>query len=87
MRRTLIQFDEDTYGKLRHRAFQEKRSMSSVARDLIARGLAPRKRKKTTRIEQFRSVGAGKSQQGRLAPVSERHDDALGALYVNARKK
>jgi plasmid stability protein len=88
MKRTLIQFDEDTYHKLRHRAFEEKRSISSLARELIAKGLQPSKPKKRTRIEQFSSVASGKSKQGRLAPVSVRHDEALAEIYyAKAHKK
>jgi len=46
VKRTLIQLDEDTYNKLRNRAFKQKRSMSSVAREVIATGLENGKRKK-----------------------------------------
>ena len=88
MKRTLIQFDEDTYQKLRNRAFEQEKSISSVVRELVAKGLAPGKRKKFTRVEQFLSVGAGRSKQGRLSPVSERHDKALAEiLYADAHKK
>jgi hypothetical protein len=88
MKRTLIQFDEDTYNKLRHRAFEQKRSISSVARELVAKGLQTSKRKKRTRIEQFSFIGSGSSKQGRLAPVSERHDEALAEIYwAEAHKK
>jgi predicted CopG family antitoxin len=88
MKRTLIQFDEDTYDKLRHRAFDEKRSISSVARELIAKSLEPRRAKKRVRIEQFSSIGAGRSKQGKLSPVSERHDEALAEIYyAEAHKK
>ena len=87
MKRTLIQFDEWTYDKLRQRAFDQKRSMSSVARELIAKGLEPSSRKKYTRIEDFKSVGAGRSRQGRLAPVSVRHDEALAEIYGDFLKK
>ena len=88
MKRTLIQLDEDTYSKLRHRAFEQKRSISSVARELIAAGLEPRKRKKWTRVSDFSFIGAGSSKQGGLAPVSVRHDEALGEIpYAGNRKK
>ena len=88
MKRTLIQFDEDTYQKLRNRAFERQKSISSIVRELVAKGLAPGKRKKFTRVEQFLSVGAGRSKQGRLSPVSERHDEALAEiLYADAHKK
>ena len=88
MKRTLIQLDEDTYNKLRHRAFEQKRSISSVVRELIATGLQPAKPRKHIRIKQFSSLGAGKSKQARLAPVSERHDEALAEIYyAEAHKK
>ena len=88
MKRTLIQFDEDTYQKLRNRAFEQEKSISSVVRELVAKGLAPGKRKKFTRVEQFLSVGAGRSKQGRLSPVSERHDEALAkVLCADVHKK
>ena len=81
MKRTLIQFDEDTYNKLRHRAFEQRRSISSVARELIAKGLEPGKHKKRRRVEQFSFIGAGRSRQGKLSPVSEHHDEALAEIY------
>jgi Ribbon-helix-helix protein, copG family. len=77
MKRTLIQFDEETYEQLRRTAFEQGRSISSVTREMVAKGLGLRKRQKLTHIKQLRSVGAGKSNQGRLSPVSERHDEAL----------
>ena len=87
MKRTLIQFDEDTYHKLRHRAFEQGRSISSVARELVAKGLGSGKRKKLTRVDQFSFVGAGRSKQGRLSPVSERHDEALIEIWTADLKK
>ena len=82
MKRTLIQFDEETYRKLRQRAFRQERSVSSLVRELVATGLeggAARPRPK--RISQFASVRAGRSKQGRLSPVSEKHDQALAAAF------
>lgn len=87
MRRTLIQLDEDTYAKLRHRAFEHKRSISSVARELISTGLEPRK-KKLIRVKDFSFIAAGSSKQGELSPVSARHDEALSEIvYARIRKK
>jgi plasmid stability protein len=80
MKRLLIQLEEETFRRLRERAFRQERSIASLVRELVARGLAeeaPSKRR--TRASQFSSVGAGRSKQGLLAPVSERHDDALAA--------
>ena len=81
MKRTLIQFDADTYERLRRRAFEQGRSISSVRRELVAKGLNSGKRKMITRVDQFSFVGVGRSKQGRLAPVSERHDEALAEAY------
>jgi hypothetical protein len=78
MKRMLVQLEEDTYRKLRERAFREQRSISSVLRELVANGLeSAAGRKRAKRIGQFVSVRAGRSKQGRSAPVSEKHDAAL----------
>ena len=80
MKRALVQFDEDTYRKLRQRAFRQECSISSLVRDMVAAGLAgDAAREKPTRVGQFSSVRAGRSKQGRLSPVSEKHDAALAA--------
>lgn len=82
MRRALIQFDEGTYRKLRQQAFQQERSISSLVREMVLKTLtgdATRERPK--RVGQFLSVGAGRSRQGRLSPISERHDEALAAAF------
>lgn len=82
MKRTLIQFDEQTYQKLRQRAFRQERSMSSLVRDLVARGLeTDTAQPRPTRVDQFSSVRSGRSKQDPLAPVSERHDEALARSF------
>jgi hypothetical protein len=81
MRRTLVQFDEETYRALRQRAFREERSLSSLVRDLVAKGLTSDRRGPPTHIRQLASVRAGRSKHGRLSPVSERHDEALAAAF------
>jgi hypothetical protein len=83
MRRTIIQFDEETYGRLRERAFRQERSISSLVREMVAEGLGTRgRRKRPTRVGQFSSVRAGRSTQDRrLSPVSEKHDDALADAF------
>ena len=80
MKRTLVQFDEETYEELRRRAYEEGRSISSITRELVAKGLGSGKKKKSTRVDQFSFVGAGRSRQGQLAPVSEQHDAALADI-------
>jgi plasmid stability protein len=86
MKRALIQFDEDIYQKLRHRAFANNKSISSVVRELVTNGLDAGEKKKFTRVTQFRSVRAGRSNQGRLAPVSEHHDEALADAILKLKK-
>ena len=82
MRRTLIQLDEATYGKLRHKAFQQERSISSVVRELVEAGLKGEvRRAKPKRASQFLSVASGRSKPGHRSPVSERHDEALAAAF------
>jgi len=80
MRRAIVQFDEETYRKLRQRAFRQERSIAAVVREMVARGLEGNAaRRRPTRVNQFSSVRAGRTRQGRLAPVSENHDAALAA--------
>jgi hypothetical protein len=75
MKRTQIQLDEATYELLRQKAFERGVSMSALLREVLGEQLgssrAPR------RLEEFRFIGSGRSKQGHLAPVSERHDEAL----------
>lgn len=77
MRRTQIQLDERTYGALRRVARERGQSMSEVAREVIARGLPKPVRKRRLTLKDFTSIGAGASDDGPLAPVSVRHDEAL----------
>ncbi len=82
MKRALIQFDEDTYRRLRQRAFRQERSISAVVRDMVGKGLeVDAVRERLTRVSQFSSVAAGRSKQGRLSPVSQKHDEALAAAF------
>lgn len=82
MRRALVQFDEGTYRKLRQAAFQQERSISSLVREMVVEALQGGvKRLKPTRVSEFLSVGAGRSKQGRLSPISERHDKALATAF------
>jgi plasmid stability protein len=82
MKRMLVQFDEQTYQKLRQRAFREERSISSLVREMVAKGLeGDAVRERPTRLSHLRSVRAGRSKQGRLSPVSEKHDEALAAAF------
>jgi plasmid stability protein len=82
MRRTLIQLDEDTHHRLRQRAFKERRSIAAVVRELVTAGLdSEAARRRPTRLQDMESIRAGRSKPGRLAPVSERHDEALADAF------
>jgi plasmid stability protein len=82
MRRTLVQFDDETYRRLRQRAFREERSMAAVVRELVAAGLnggaTPARQGP---VRQLASVRSGRSTQGGGAPVSEKHDAALATAF------
>jgi hypothetical protein len=82
MKRTLVQFDEETYRKLRHEAFRQERSISSLVREMVAKGLeGDVVRERPTHVRELLSVRAGRSKQGRLSPISEKHDEALAAAF------
>ena len=77
MRRTQIQLDEETHAALRRLAYEQGSSMASIIRDTLNRSLGTRRRKRPKSLKDFPFVGAGRSAQAGLAPVSERHDEAL----------
>ncbi len=82
MKRMLVQFDEETYQKLRQRAFRQERSISSLVREIVGKTLEGNAgRERPRRVSQFLSVRAGRSKQGRLSPLSEKHDEALAAAF------
>jgi hypothetical protein len=74
MKRAQIQLEEETFEILRQRAFQEKKSISGVIRELIHKEMTLPAQQKSLSKKDFRFIGAGKSLQGSLKPVSERHD-------------
>lgn len=78
MKRTQVQLDEETYRKLREGAHAQRTSMAALVRRALRAYLGPRPRKR--RLEDFTFVESGRSAQGNLAPVSERHDEALAQL-------
>lgn len=82
MKRTQIQLDDGTYQRLRQRAYQQGCSMSAVVRDVLAEAFGTAKTIRRRAIRDFTFVGSGTTRQGRLSPVSERHDDALADLLA-----
>jgi len=80
MKRAQIQLEEDVYDQLRRRAFQQKKSISRLVRDIIKKEIAPTPNRATS-INNFRFIAAGRSDQASLKPVSERHDEALAEAF------
>jgi hypothetical protein len=78
MKRAQIQLEEETFEILRQRAFEEKKSIAGIIREVIQKEMTLPSRKKPLSVKEFQFIGAGKSPQpqGSLAPVSERHDQA-----------
>lgn len=75
MRRTQLQLDDDIYDLLRQEAFNEGISISELVRRIIRRHMEAGDR--VAQAQSLSFVGMGESDQGDLAPVSERHDEAL----------
>ncbi len=77
MKRTQIQLDEEVYEMLRNRAFKEKKSIAGVIREIVKGDISVSNHHFSSSVNDFAFIGAGRSKQGRLRPVSERHDEAL----------
>jgi len=80
MKRTQISLDDDTYARLRRRAYEEGRSMSAIVRETLARAFGDPDDLRPRTIRDFAFVGIGRTKPERGA-VSERHDDALADAY------
>ncbi len=81
MKRTQIQLDDETYAAVKRLAYESGRSFSSVVRERLARSFGGH-RKRRTSARQFPFVGAGRSDQRDLSPVSERHDEAIARALL-----
>jgi len=86
MRRTQVQLDERTYAMLRRRAYERGCSLSAVVREVLARSLGASAGRRRRRLADFGFVKAGRSRQGPLSPVSERHDEALAVAFARGRR-
>jgi hypothetical protein len=80
MKRAQIQIDEEEYELLRNRAFKEKKSIAGVIREILKKDISQSDRHGSSSIKGFAFIGTGRSKQGSLKPVSERHDEALGEV-------
>jgi len=77
MKRAQIQLEEEVYDLLRHRAFKEKKSIAGVIREIVKKDIFQPNHHRTFSVKDFTFIGSGHSKQGRLKPISERHDEAL----------
>ena len=74
MHRTLVQLEESLYQQIRNLAYEKGVSLSAVVRELLAKALHGRTKKKKMRIDQFKFIGCGRSKEPLNA---EDHDDYL----------
>jgi predicted CopG family antitoxin len=81
MKRAQIQLEEEVYELLRHRAFKEKKSIAGVIREIVKKDIPQSDRHRTFSVKDFAFIGVGRSKQGPLKPVSERHDEALTEAF------
>jgi hypothetical protein len=75
MKRTQIQLDEQTYRRLRDDAHDQHTSIAALVREALRDRF--RLQSKRHRLKDFSFIGSGRSKQGQLTPISERHDEAL----------
>jgi hypothetical protein len=87
MKRTQIQLDEQTHAALRRLAYERGASMASIIRDTLARSLGTKASTRPKRLRQYPFVGSGRSDQKTLAPVSERHDEALAEALSHKTRR
>jgi hypothetical protein len=81
MKRAQIQVEEEVYELLRHRAFKEKKSVAGVIREIVKRDIFKTDPHRPSSGKDFTFIGVGRSKQGSLKPVSERHDEALEEAF------
>ena len=74
MTRTQLQIDDETYHALRARAFDQRKSMSAVVREILRHGLGLEKAKPRRSSSRFSFVSSGASGRHDIAA---RHDDYL----------
>jgi plasmid stability protein len=87
MRRTQVQLDEDTYQRLRRRAYQRGLSISAVAREILGRSLGTRSTRRRAALDDFPFIASGRSEDGETARVSEQHDEALVEAFSKRRSR
>jgi hypothetical protein len=81
MKRAQIQIDDEVYELLRSRALEEKKSIARIIQEILKKDISQSDRHRSFSIKDFTFIGAGRSRQGSLKPVSERHDQALEEVF------
>ena len=88
MKRTQVQLDDRIYEALRRRAYEQGKSLAAVVRETLAEAFGMTDQGRRWTLKDFKSIGIGRSRQGTLAPVSERHDEALAeAIWRRKRPR
>ncbi len=87
MKRTQIQIDEETHAALRRASYEQGRSVSALVRETLSRAYGGRPQGKPRPRKDFCFIGAGRSAQGNLAPISERHDEALDESFSPKKRR
>lgn len=75
MVRTQIQLEKEQWEQLRRQAFEEKRSLSELIREMVRERIGNSVYHKRYGVDDFSFVGSGKS--GKRNRVSEEHDSAF----------
>jgi len=74
MIRTQIQLENSTWERLRQVAFQRKKSIAAVIREMINTQVSPKKKTKI-RMEDLTFIDSGRSRGKGAGTISERHDE------------
>lgn len=74
MIRTQIQLEDSTWERLRHIAFQRKRSIAAVIREMIRAQVSPQQKAKL-HLGDFTFIGSGRSRGKGAGTIAERHDE------------
>jgi len=79
--------DEQTHAALRRLAYEQGKSMAPIIRGTLARSFGAKANRRPKALRQYPFVGSGRSNQKGLAPVSERHDEALAEALLQKTRR
>ena len=85
MKRALIQLQDSLHASLRRRAYEQGTSIAGLVREAVRAylnsGSVKSRPASHERLKHLSFIASGRSSQGRLSPVSERHDEALEKAF------